>query len=216
MYNSRKRRGQTQRLYLLECKYDGGAWAFQVKGLTNTYDLVINSNFMSCSCQDFATRRRVCKHLYFIISRIAQNNAIANQLEANDGQRASSQYPFLGDAHMKTLTDNLLLRLRSRIQSIPDEKPVNKKVKIEDVDCPICYEEIDTSKEKISQCEKQCKKYFHQECLLLWLDTNLSCPMCRVAMLKKEFDPNYAGIVNSSSSDDPMSLLKIKNLSGIL
>lgn len=217
MWNMRKNRGETQRLYLLDCKYENPVWSFSVKGLTNIYNLIIDPNFISCSCKDFINRMRICKHLYFIISRIAKNNKIANNLEIIDIQTNNS-YPSIRKEDIKILTINLISRLKTRFNKIENdninEEKIDTKHKIDDVDCPICYENINSSNEKIIQCKKQCKHYFHQECLLLWINTNPSCPLCRIKITKSEINHNFNN--KTSDLDDPMCMLTSTNIKGIL
>lgn len=69
----------------------------------------------------------------------------------------------------------------------------------DDKDCAICFEEL-SEEESLKQC-KQCKKYFHQECLKAWLIKNTNCPLCRF-----NFEPELkvvAASVFSSFSAPP-------------
>ena len=38
---------------------------------------------MSCSCIDFKTKKRTCKHLYFIVCRIADNLDLLKKMNDN-------------------------------------------------------------------------------------------------------------------------------------
>jgi hypothetical protein len=211
MSQARKERGKTQRLYLLDCKYNNNEWIFMVKGLTNTYTLNINMNVMSCNCHDFINRQKTCKHIYFILSRIAQTESIIKIIENNE-KKYNYCYP-LGKTNFKTLSSSLIQRLKARFNELENEKKQTKqtlpKSFVPDQECSICYEILNKN-DDISQCEKQCKQYFHKECILLWLDTSPSCPLCRIQINKSDIDPKFKVI--NKNIDDPMSFLSIKNI----
>jgi len=215
MSQARKERGKTQRLYLLECKYNNNEWIFMVKGLTNTYTINLNMNVMTCNCQDFINRQKSCKHLYFIISRIAQNESIIKLIEMNE-KKYKSCYP-LGETNFNTLSTCLKQRLKARFNENENEKKQTKQIIpmsfIPDQECPICYEIMDKN-DNITQCEKQCKQYFHKECILLWLDTSSSCPLCRIKINKSDIDPKFK--INNKNIDDPLTFLSTKNITQII
>lgn len=218
LLNTRKKRGLQQRMFLLDLSYDDGVWSFSVKGMTNTYKLLLNSNLMMCNCIDFETRNSVCKHLYFIIGRIAGLQLLCDKLENNPLHNGG--FPSLRQTDYKLLSKTLKARLRERYQAKDETSDEEVEIKInlsDDRECPICYEDINPKVEKISQCEKQCKKYFHQSCILLWLQMNSSCPLCRIKINKSEIDPTLASVMNPTATHDPLQLfdhtkLNINNL----
>jgi len=121
-------------------------------------------------------------------------------------------YP-LGKTNFKTLSSSLIQRLKARFNELENEKKQTKqtlpKSFVPDQECSICYEILNKN-DDISQCEKQCKQYFHKECILLWLDTSPSCPLCRIQINKSDIDPKFKVI--NKNIDDPMSFLSIKNI----
>jgi hypothetical protein len=221
MSQARKERGKTQRLYLLDCKYNNNEWIFTVKGLTNTYTINLNMNVMTCNCHDFINRQKTCKHLYFILSRIAQNELIIKLIETNE-KKYNFCYP-LGENMFTVLTTSLTQRLKARFKQIEKEnnkdgksffqklfgKNTQNKTFIPDQECSICYEIINQN-DNISQCEKQCKQYFHKECILLWLDTSQTCPLCRIKTCKSDIDPKFK--IVDKNYDDPMLFLSTSNI----
>lgn len=197
-YNSRLKRGMKQKMYLLSAKYEqnNNNWNFQVKGTTNDYNLRINKEEMSCTCPDFTGRGRICKHLYFIVGRIGQNEDLIYQLEEDieKGNRGS----ILSEDELKILSDNLSERLIQRITQI-NKKPNNEIVNTLNDDCSICFESLKNC--SISQCVLVCKNYFHEECIDTWLNINTTCPLCRGKWtLKLENNTEY----------DPLDKLNIK------
>lgn len=183
-YRSRKERGLKQRMFLLEVhKYDTSelGWCFIVKGTTSDYTLAVNNKEIKCSCPDFETRGRICKHLYFIMGRIAKCDSIISTLESDieNGSRGS----LLSEDEYTTLSDCLMGRLIERLQPqkvIEEEKQEPPKEHF-DGDCSICYEELDCG--DVLKCKEgvspHCHGYFHTDCIKSWLQRNSTCPLCR-------------------------------------
>ena len=48
-----------------------------------TYKVIISKEKMSCACIDFKTKKRTCKHLYFIVCRIADNLELLKKMNDN-------------------------------------------------------------------------------------------------------------------------------------
>ena len=82
------------------------------------------------------------------------------------------------------------------------------------VSCSICHEDIIFSDDETSVLN--CGHLFHQRCLRQWLNTNSTCPECRISVaannfvqklypsINKDVDLGYKG-----SSDETKSILKI-------
>ena len=84
------------------------------------------------------------------------------------------------------------------------------------ISCPICQEDINFSDEEISVV--RCGHLFHQRCLQQWLDTDLSCPECRLEVtdenLIKKIYPSViedADLVYKGSSDETKTILTVFN-----
>jgi hypothetical protein len=189
-YSNRRTRGMKQTMFLLGVYLNNRVWEFRVKGTTNDYDLTINSQEIKCSCPDFQGRGRICKHLYFIIGRIAQNVSLIDTLESEIecGERGSK----LTEEEFTNLTNTLTLRL---VQRLSQQKPKQDNNDIDkDDDCTICFEPLNGCKLKrcCDESDNSCKNYFHMECILNWLSRDKSCPLCRrkwVNNISQDFDP---------------------------
>ena len=82
--STRKERGLIERIYLLDAKYDDNKWELSVKGSSKSiYNIVLSSEYVKCKCMDFTIRKKVCKHLYFILGRILKNNQITNSINSS-------------------------------------------------------------------------------------------------------------------------------------
>jgi len=54
-------------------RVENEGWTFQVIGAKGrTYETKLSTNAV-CSCLDFRSKRKPCKHIYFIVTQIAQN-----------------------------------------------------------------------------------------------------------------------------------------------
>lgn len=125
------------------------------------------STEVHCTCTDFRIQRRPCKHIYFIVTQVGQNDELLDYFRS-DGTIAKKAY--------KILDDQLSNRLKSRLQK-PTKDPKEIDLK-DDLDCVICFTEMDKDTEPLEDCST-CKKYFHSQCLGAWRGHNPSCPLCR-------------------------------------
>lgn len=118
-----------------------------------------------CSCVDFRFTKRPCKHLYFIVTQVAQAERL---LECFEGSIDLSSETYAA------LDEQLVRRLRARMQE--GQRGVELK---DDTSCVICFCEMETH-DPLEDCPS-CKKYFHSQCLAMWKKHNNSCPLCRAA-----------------------------------
>jgi hypothetical protein len=187
----RFRKALSERIYLLTAfQFRQDHWIFNVRGQSyNVYKQEIHPNHYNCSCPDYAIRKSFCKHLLFLISRVANNPDMAKNLCINTVKWDSNKFNMC--------VENWLNRLKGRL-----DNNHNNECSSND-DCSICFEEMKTG-EIFSQCITTCKKYFHEACLKLWLNSgHNTCPLCRAYWVEKnylndndiyEIDRNHVGI----------------------
>lgn len=159
----RYQRGITQKIYLLSAVNQGNSWQLVVKGASGVnyninFDMGLRS--LDCSCPDFKIRKKFCKHIYFLIQRVAQYD-----IPANPGKKS---------LNFEKISQNLTNRLSKRTST--ENPQSNSIISVED-DCPICYESM--KGEPVTQCKITCHNYFHQSCISVWLKTSQTCPLCR-------------------------------------
>lgn len=167
-------RGLTQRMFLLSIQQTGQDWQFGVEGYSGTnYKVTISQSLVNCSCPDFYIRHKLCKHIFFIIGRIANQIGLTEQLVK------SKSLSLTPDQYQK-LRDGVKQKLSQRMEG-GNAKPssTDESTKINDTDdnCPICFEPL--KGETMVQCVTTCKNYFHKVCMNIWLKKNQSCPLCR-------------------------------------
>jgi len=170
--STRKERGLIERIYLLDAKHDEKKWELSVKGSSKSiYKIILSSKYIKCKCMDFTIRKKVCKHLYFILGRILKNNQITNSI--NSVTDIIENYNNISNILKEVLHNHV----QSSITDI--EYDVNDT-------CCICFESFND--ENVSQCTMTCKNTFHSECINLWLSNNDSCPLCRSPWIDSNSD----------------------------
>ena len=79
---SRKERGQTQKIFLVAChgntEYER---SYDVMGTTGNVYTVRVKTIPECSCPDYQTRNRRCKHIYFVLLRIMELSNINGDMD---------------------------------------------------------------------------------------------------------------------------------------
>lgn len=168
MDSSRYIRSITERIYLLSANQTSQEeWEFKVRGQSlNVYIQRLKPDLFYCSCPDHKTRGSFCKHLLFLLLRVARCQEIGSEI-----QRDKSKWDKI---KFNLISKKLVERLKDRLQIIKEK---NKEQCVEG-DCPICFEEMNKDTETI-KCVITCKNWFHKECMNIWLNNHDNCPLCR-------------------------------------
>jgi hypothetical protein len=157
-------------------------WKFNVRGQSNRiYEQNLTSNSYSCSCPDHSTKHTFCKHLLFLLVRVATQMDLAEIICDNKNNWNSVAFDICSSSWIE--------RLKNHINSNNnvDKNAVGS-------DCSICFEEM-KSDEKLVKCITTCKNYFHNSCISMWLSTGHdNCPLCRGKWIKT--DTNNELVVN--------------------
>lgn len=125
-------------------------------------------------------KQKPCKHIYFIVTQVAQNAEILDYFN-NSTKISKTAY--------KILDDQLAKRLKSRMQKKDESKEKEEIDLKDDTDCTICFTEMNKDTETLEGCQT-CKKYFHFECISAWKKHNATCPLCRSKFAMGAGDPN--------------------------
>ena len=176
-------RSRQQRIFLLSAQRgETGEWTFKVIGTQGQIYTVHVFTVARCTCFDYRSKRQPCKHIFFIITQIAQNESILQDF---------TEQGSITESCFDELNECLLRRLRARIEGVKQVVQEGKEIDLkDDKDCVICFTEMDQKEEQLDSCET-CKKYFHLQCLKSWRSHNNSCPLCRSEFetIKVEVDP---------------------------
>lgn len=142
--------GSTGNLYVISLKYKGDA----------------SRPRMSCTCPDYARRRKLCKHIYFVLDRV---------LHFEDLQVSFDSPDYVNFEAIARLKNAFLTK--SAPSPSPEPRPIE-----EDEECVICFELL--VGENLSSCST-CRYSFHATCTKIMLaaqkksDLPYSCPLCR-------------------------------------
>lgn len=175
---SRKIRGITQKLYLVEI--DDVKNKYTIKGTTgNIYDVHIK-NVPTCTCPDYLTRYKRCKHIYFVLMKVMKIDEYMVEFDSFTIDELKMFYN-----NIPKITDNLKVSNHQYDKYIKLKKTNNKQSvevkqqKLNDL-CPICLEDFKKN-EKIVYCKYSCGKNVHSVCFKMWAKGkhNITCIFCR-------------------------------------
>ena len=167
----RLKKSLSERIYLLSAtEKTEKQFLFRVRGSSNNiYEQVLSTTEFSCSCPDQMKRKGFCKHLLFLIARVAIQMEIATDLQKNSANWNDK------------LFDVCAMSWRNRFEK--KSSPAPAPTATPEGDCSVCFEEMKEG-EELTSCVMTCKNYFHKECIRLWLESShTTCPLCRATWL---------------------------------
>ena len=186
-------RALRERIYLLTANQTTDLWEFTVKGQSSKiYTQKLTPSTFSCTCPDHYLKKGFCKHLLFLLSRVANQTEIAvivceNKAKWNDElfmicsvlwlERLKSQQSH----NMNKVDTDISKRLKAAVGE----------------NCSVCFEEIQAN-DRLSICAKTCKNVFHNDCIQMWFNTGHdTCPLCRAKWSAKSREEGVDGISNN-------------------
>lgn len=168
----RLQKSLSEKIYLLSAnQIADDEWKFTVRGQSNNvYEQILKPESFHCSCPDHFKRKTFCKHLLFLVGRVAMQMELASKVNTNKANWKETSF--------QACVSSWINRLKNRIS-------VEKKIEpFTGGDCPICFEEMKET-EEITKCVTTCKNNFHKECIKLWLESShTTCPLCRATWIE--------------------------------
>lgn len=164
----RLRKSLSEKIYLLNANQVSNVeWTFKLRGQSNnTYEQVLSSTSFSCSCPDHKSRATFCKHLLFLVARVAVQMELASKLQQNKANWKTTAFDACVAAWINRLKNHTTMNSGSVVEKV-------------DGDCAICFEEMKSSDELV-KCNLTCKNVFHKDCMKQWLNSgHNTCPLCR-------------------------------------
>lgn len=157
--DGRLQRGKNEKIYLLSAEDNKfKVFAQSLKEYTIKIEkLENNKDKMTCTCMDFVMRKKTCKHIYFLVCKIAKCESKIVHLNKHL------------DVIKKSIFDN--------IKKIKHNEEIKEIEYNKDEMCSICYDELGES--NCIKCESSCENYFHNNCMSMWLKKANTCPLCR-------------------------------------
>jgi hypothetical protein len=167
----RLRKSLSEKISLLSAYQRDASWEFKLRGQsTSVYQQELSATTFTCSCPDHQGKKTFCKHLLFLVARVA--------LQFERAASISEQTVSWNEAAYAACVPSWVSRLAHLIS--PDEPVVDTPSDKPEGDCPICFEELtDGTAIDTVRCETTCHKWFHRECIKRWVEDSPTCPMCR-------------------------------------
>ncbi len=164
-------RALTQKMYLIQCTEKKNGFACGVEGSTGTTYLVELKKVggCCCDCPDFEKRREMCKHIFFILVRVAKTPVSEVQT----------------DPVTFVLSDDLVTRIKNATD--PSHAVTESFEARLTNECGVCYEDFMEIDKNLRKCTT-CLKALHDSCMELWIRSCATrghvctCPYCRGLM----------------------------------
>ena len=178
---SRKARGKSQKIFLVACHNNKDyERCYDVMGTTGNVYTVRITNIPECSCPDYQSRNKRCKHIYFVLIRIMK---LAGDEE--DTVSYSNEELLQMFKKIPVITNNLMVaqNTQNKYKNLKDGcDKKNIKINQQPLDdcCPICLDDL-TNGENVDYCKFSCGKNVHVFCFQMWCkkQQNESCIFCR-------------------------------------
>jgi hypothetical protein len=181
----RKQRGLTQKIYLIEIIQPTSELIrdFIVMGSTGNVYTVSIKYIPSCSCPDNTTRKKNCKHIFFILVKIM------NCFNPDLGIYTKEQLKNMFDA-IPNITNLLCVdeNTKNKYEQLKNKKTDTIQKTLDDDICPICLEDLNNG-EELSYCKVKCGKNIHTNCFTMVNSKKINdiiCVFCRSPWNKEE------------------------------
>jgi Ring finger domain/SWIM zinc finger len=202
----RIQRAKTQRLYLVQPPNQN---EYTIMGSTGNIYTVTISNLVNCTCPDHA-KGHVCKHILFVMLKVVglpdtspliYQAALVNSELQEISQKLETRMARMGGGVMANARVQQAYRELTMPNTAAPKDDDGKRQPIEG-DCPICFDDLLTSKESLVYCRAVCGANFHAACMDHWKTgkhgAGITCPNCRSPWE----DANSSKIISNSKSDE--------------
>jgi hypothetical protein len=165
--NQRKSRALNQRLFLLDLvKHSDKNYSFKVEGSTGKHYAVTFNETIKCTCMDYSLRSKNCKHIYFIVAKVIDDQEILRLLEEDP----------------KVNIFELIENIDAKIDVAYNKRKIILTEDVSECDlksntCCVCFDDY-VENDSLTKC-KICTNHFHAECIKIWMKSKESCPLCR-------------------------------------
>jgi hypothetical protein len=188
--NQRKQRGLAHPILLLEYEKKDTYINFSVLGTSGATYIVRCTpqepkQSWSCDCPDFTRRHSPCKHIFFVLGRVLEQDVTAEELNLKIKYDLEELYQIVrqriqlsgtiqNPSAEQELDEQEQKEVKTTAQRAYIGEPCCFCLDVMSATCPVVY------------CELQCGKSVHRACFLRFIQTikrkpNL-CPYCRAVM----------------------------------
>jgi hypothetical protein len=178
----RKSRGLQQKIFLiLTHKYDDDILerAYEVMGTTgNVYTVTINKS-PTCTCPDYMTRAKRCKHIYFVLTRIMKVKPEQEDIEKYSNADLCNMFESIPQITESLRVDAAKLSKFKELKKNKNGEVKMREITEEDM-CPICLTELDDPDDLI-YCKYSCGYNLHKQCFDMYNTkrTEIKCLFCQ-------------------------------------
>jgi hypothetical protein len=184
---SRKQRGMSQKLYLIEAT---DHFNYVIMGSTGNVYHVNISNSPTCTCPDHTTRHNRCKHIYFVLLRIMKVIDCEQEKYTNEEiEQMVKNINNIQNVSVDSQTQQKYHKLTEKnIDKLVDKNSnVSATDNIKGLDdlCPICLDDMENGEDYVF-CKADCGRAVHKLCFDMWTKKNKpSCLYCKKAWKKE-------------------------------
>ena len=194
---ARKQRGATQNIFLIETIIDDKETErkYVVMGSTgNVYNVIIKQN-PECSCPDYMTRAKRCKHIYFVLIRVMKSSNEDQVQYSND--ELQIMFNNIPQVMHNLIVDDMIKNTYEKLKQsnkLGKKEPITVSQKDTSDLCPVCLDDLDNGDE-LDYCKFSCGKPIHKICYSMWTKKHpVNCIFCKKSWLNKENESQYVNL----------------------
>jgi hypothetical protein len=197
----RLQKSLSEKISLLSAYQRETSWEFEVRGQSaSVYKQELTATTFSCTCPDHQGKKTFCKHLLFLVARVA----LQFERAASISEQATSWNEEVYAACVPSWVSRLSHLISDVVPSVESDSKNKEKP---EGDCPICFEELENVKETV-RCETTCHKWFHRVCMKRWVENSENsensptCPMCRAEWTEVPDVPEEKEVIQGHIVDE--------------
>jgi hypothetical protein len=171
MENKRLIKALSEKMCLLCATQSEDKWVMKMRGASNNvYEQTLTETTYVCSCPDQQGKNTFCKHLLFLVARVAKQYELGGEL----AQRPKTTWK-------KSAYDACSMSWRNCLSHLIKTKVETTATIVEGL-CSICFEDLGS--DELLECTTTCHQHFHKMCMDRWLEHGDTCPNCRADWVK--------------------------------
>ena len=195
MENKRLIKALSEKMCLLSATQTDDKWVMKMRGSSNNvYEQTLTESTYVCSCPDQQGKNTFCKHLLFLVARVAKQYELGGEL----AQRPKTTWK-------KTAYDACSMSWRNCLSHLIKTKvDIKETAIIVEGLCSICFEDLGSC--ELLECTTTCHQHFHKDCMTRWLEHGDTCPNCRANWVNgKDEDSTSGGGVGLEGEEELIS-----------
>lgn len=176
----RKSRGKIQKIYLVmthEYIANKLERSYEVMGTTgNVYNVCITTS-PTCTCPDYTSRHKRCKHIYFVLSRIMKVKIEQEDIEKYDNKDLQDMFDNIPQITENLRVDSHRIARFKTLKKNGNGEVTMRVINEEDI-CPICLDDMYECSDEITYCKYSCGNAIHQDCFTRYTEHRHDLAKC--------------------------------------